>query len=194
MTVESAYTFLNAVEPIFGAYFDGVLALRRLAASLEGRRGQLPGDRSANDVLAYQALDESGTHHLVHHVPWEVFLRRNERGGKNHQILGIMAVTTVFTLWDTSHRRNIAAELGLGTSNDLEVPVMGDLRLIRNTLLHRDGIAGVQCANLEMLRWCIPGEPVIITEARIIEMSEAVRSFVHRADEYRSTEHPDRMA
>lgn len=70
---------------------------------------------------------------------------------------------------------------------------MGDLRLIHNTLLHRDGIAGVQCANLEILRWCIPGEPVIVTEAHFLEMSEAMRSFVHRADEYRPTEQPDRM-
>ena len=65
-------------------------------------------------------------------------MRRMADGGRNHVVLGHWFVVVVYEFWETRHRKAIASALGIDRDH-LRLPIMGDLRRLRNAILHEEG-------------------------------------------------------
>jgi len=94
-------------------------------------------------------------------------------GGPVDILLGQQWVVYVFTAWEHGFRPRLAAAHGCEAS-ELTYPLFGDLRLLRNDVVHHHGIATAEwTGRCEVLRWFQAGE-----ELRI--KGEHLEEFVRR--------------
>lgn len=80
------------------------------------------------------------------------FKERNSQGGENFRFIGNMCIVQVYEYWENHYRREIAHSQRK-IKNDLKLGIFGDLRKLRQAILHRRGIATRGVANAEILKW-----------------------------------------
>ena len=76
--------------------------------------------------------------------------RRNELAGLNHSIVANGLLVLFYHRWDEYHRPNIQSELGCIGSQRLQVDVFGDLKHLRDEIVHNKGISK-KSASLKVL-------------------------------------------
>ena len=86
----------------------------------------------------------------------------------------------IYNYWEDHYRQQIAEALGHDSKNDLKAPIFGDLRHLRNSILHHRGIALAELEGCELLRWFHEGDPIVITEQMFDEMVTHLRSYLDR--------------
>jgi hypothetical protein len=78
-------------------------------------------------------------------------------------------IVSVYTAWEHEYRPRFAVVHGCGT-NDVRIPMLGDLRLFRNDVVHHHGVAtndNAGCAKI--LRWFEPGQNISLADEHFIE-------------------------
>ena len=101
---------------------------------------------------------------------------RNALGGANFITLGQLCLASFYDFWNDYLRREYViakGHLDRGESNDPVVKarlrehasydLWGDLRLLRNSIVHNQGIASSDVAGCKLLRWFKPGDQISIT-------------------------------
>jgi len=83
--------------------------------------------------------------------------------------LGHQWAVAVFTEWDVTYRKWIAAERGV-EDKEVIVPALGDLRRFRNDIVHHRGIAKAdESGKVEVFTdWFTLGQPIFIGEHQIV--------------------------
>ena len=196
MAVEAAYAFWHEVDRVAGAFHDAVHGfqahLERVNRGLQRTphaRIVLPPGSSrddTNDSIAYWTTAADGEQTLRHAVPVPIFRARNRRDGPNTLVMGAVCVVSIYSFWEHRYRAAIATEVGCGT-DQVSVPIMGDIRLLRNAIVHADGVMGESAKQLEVVDWLALGDSVQIDESRFTWLMEKVLAFVHSADTLRET-------
>jgi hypothetical protein len=96
-------------------------------------------------------------------------------GGLAEQHLGQQLIVFVYTIWETVYRPTLASALGT-EAKSIDVPILGDLRLMRNDILHHKGIAKDSGRCVE-LRWFARGDVIALGPSHVVELEEQVRSL-----------------
>ena len=100
--------------------------------------------------------------------------------GKFDQLQAKSLVMSIFTHWDSVTRPKIASLLGVRKKEDVESELMGQWRLLRNWLVHRDGDAEEQYFRkadaLAQLLDSRHGEPAI-TPGGVLALIKRLRSL-----------------
>jgi hypothetical protein len=96
-------------------------------------------------------------------------------GGLAEQRLGHQLIVFVYTIWDATYRPNLARSLSV-EPNAIEAQIMGDLRLLRNDIVHNEGIAD-KSAEATELRWFQRGEAILVRHQHVAELDYKVRSL-----------------
>ncbi len=129
----------------------------RADTMLEANSGPLPGKP---DGETFQKWSQT-----------EFFDNLDDDGLAARQI-GYQWLTFVFHAWDDDHvgfRARIAAARGV-EKTEVKMPVMGDLRLMRNDVIHHRGIAqAAWTGRCEQLHWFEPGELIFIGRQMVWE-------------------------
>jgi hypothetical protein len=85
----------------------------------------------------------------------------------NNWIIGLVAA------WEYRYRKEIANLLGLPTANDLVSDEMGDLTLIRNDVVHHQGIATARnMRRCRSLHWFSDGDAIRVDVPHIYEFQQ----------------------
>jgi len=125
------------------------------------------------DQTTLYISEEDPAEHRVEHVEKMGLLKqRNVVGGCNHIVLRNLVVVSVFSFWEDHYRARIAEELGIP---ELRVPVIGDIRLIRNDIVHHHGVATPRIEKCQTLCWFKAGDPIIIDAGKLDTMMVEVR-------------------
>lgn len=75
-------------------------------------------------------------------------------GGQFSTLLGQLWIVTVYTAWEHGYRKVIAGELGHSQPEDLVCDEMGDLRHMRNDIVHHRGVATADnTGRCRVLQW-----------------------------------------
>ncbi|HEY8876494.1 MAG TPA: hypothetical protein VIN03_02950 [Roseateles sp.] len=77
-----------------------------------------------------------------------------KRDGDFQDILGKSLITLIYAEWDEYYRHRIAAEFAV-TAKDVASDLMGDLRLVRNWVIHNKSVVQSNAKNLKVLPWSI---------------------------------------
>ena len=103
---------------------------------------------------------------------------RNRKGGLNHAFLASMCLVTLYQFWEDHFRGRIADALGVDPATALKVPVFGDLRLIRNSIIHNAGVATSDTAKCEVLRWFKRGDWIELTDQQMESIINLLYKYV----------------
>ncbi|MFW5393976.1 hypothetical protein V1951_22180, partial [Yersinia sp. 2544 StPb PI] len=81
----------------------------------------------------------------------------------------------MYSLWDEVYRHRLAKVTGL-EAQYLECPLMGDLRKIRNCIIHNKSIVPDNGIRFEALEWLLlPGEVLVVTYKMFMELNDGIR-------------------
>ena len=103
-------------------------------------------------------------------------------GGEFESQLSKMIVVFIFNLWDDNFRDKIARLFPI-SKNLVECDLMGDIRLIRNSIIHTDSV--IRLTDLERLRllrhiWPIEPGKLIISSNMIHALMEQINAMCIR--------------
>jgi len=78
-------------------------------------------------------------------------------------------VVSVFTAWEHEYRPRLASAHGCPPS-DLQYPLLGDLRRLRNDIVHHRGVATqANTGRCEVVHWFSPGDTILVKAEYLAE-------------------------
>lgn len=124
----------------------------------------------------YLALPKPGSPEVFVYAQWPSLSVTDFMGPNGPAVreLGRQWVVTINALWDGEYREKIAIEKGLQDKVALVVPVMGDINLIRNDIVHHRGIASQRNSGRckLLVNWTSVGQEIAINELMVLEFME----------------------
>ena len=115
---------------------------------------------------------------------------RNSPGGSNFTTLGNLCLVALYDFWNDYLRREYViakGELDPQESDDKLVQkklqahasydLWGDLRRLRISIVHNQGIATSEVQNCKLIRWFQPGDPIMINPSHMRAILLAVLVF-----------------
>jgi len=190
-TLDSIVVDLSqTIDAIYSVYLDGSAGFSRFAQTLaEAQAATMRQLSVTNPALATMEYLDSlgfayGTGHpqdpktVIQHMTTQGEIRaRNREGGRNHVFLANMCIVTIYQFWEEHFREPLAMALGVSKA-DLKVPVFGDLRRLRNAIVHNLGIATLDVNKCEVLQWFKSGDRIEPTKLQVRSMVEALYEYV----------------
>jgi hypothetical protein len=102
----------------------------------------------------------------MHSVSQGDLKRRNQEGGRNHEIIDYAVISLLYSIWSDKYRPQIASTLGVQI-RDISSDIFGDIRHIRNSIIHHDGIALEEVKNCKQLKYFNPGDRIVFSDGRM---------------------------
>ena len=99
---------------------------------------------------------------IVHSCTQGEYRKRNAKDGRNHIWMGQLALVQMYGFWDDCYRQKIAEASGR-EKNDLKSDIMGDLRWLRQSIVHHRGIALNEVEKCKILNWFREGDTLSFT-------------------------------
>jgi hypothetical protein len=159
-----------------GAHSCASMGLRFVAERFDSASRLVEPNPDNPDPTLYFGLGDPNEAASRQYARWKVseLSQRLAQDGPVVAELGRQWLILIFTQWDSNFRPRLAAALGVEVAQ-LKVPVFGDLRHMRNDLLHNGGVASKDhTGRCESLHWFEPGKPIVITAEQIAEFMENV--------------------
>jgi hypothetical protein len=139
--------FIAFVNHQVGAYVDALagFAGNHARVELQVHREQRPLrasiDAAGLPMIVWASYEDPSKPAVIHNriVRAQDYLAANEPGGGNEEQHGRAILVFLFTYWEEEIRGRLAAARGVAPS-DVQVDAMGDIRILRNVILHARGI------------------------------------------------------
>jgi hypothetical protein len=98
------------------------------------------GVEHGHPTIVYASVEDPKRPDVIHHriVKADEFIAENSQSGFNEQQTCWGIVVFIFTFWDDEIRPQIAKVRGV-PPKDVRVDALGDLRILRNSIVHRRG-------------------------------------------------------
>jgi hypothetical protein len=179
--------FVGVVDELYGVYLDANMGFQKNHEMMSSTQLEM----SARMGLTVEELDKRSCfigkgdpddrdHALQHTTTQGEFKARNETGGHNSVRMAQLFMVLVFEHWEELYRPRIASSLNL-RSRELKVPVLGDIRLLRNDILHNHGVLAKGTADrLEAISGLEADCRIILDEHEVDEMVKAIKAFIDK--------------
>lgn len=189
--MESVNEFEKVVDYIYGVYLDSTTGYDKLREWFEtNQKDSLLTLKETHPELA--SIDYLDSVHMIygkgdpntpeavelHRCTQKEYKDRNKDGGANFQFLGNMALVSLYQYWEDFHRGQVANELGI-KRNDLRAPIMGDLRLMRISIIHHAGIALKDIEKCEVLKWYKVNDSIFIDKTKFEDVIFHVKNMLN---------------
>lgn len=180
--------YLAVVDAIHGAYLDAITGFHSLVDEYDEAKSEMLRQRPDIPPEAFDgAALRYGTDHphqpasrVVHSCTQGEYRQRNAEGGQNHKVMGQLCLVQMFGFWEDCYRDRLAKECGVD-KNNVKLDIMGDLRLIRNSIIHHRGIAKKDVEKCKLLTWFREGEEIVVTpqhfEQVVAKLREDLRNY-----------------
>jgi len=173
MKMEALQEFDQIVDSLYGVYLDSTTGLYRLRKWLEETQSKAINIlKKSHPELNIDFLDDKefiyteGPPNIpgvfsLHRCTQAEIRSRNSKSGQNYRFLGNMAVVALYQYWEDKHRAAISKELGIA-KKDLVLDIMGDIRILRRSIIHHSGFAIKDVEKCKILKWYKPGDEVFV--------------------------------
>jgi hypothetical protein len=145
--LEVLHGFIDMVNSQIGVYMDCLTSFEGNKVRIERQMARVlraSGRRTDDDhspVITYASLADPDRPDAIHHriVRAKDFVASNAEAGFNEQQVCWSIIVFLFAYWDDEIRPQIAAIRGM-SKDDIKVNALGDLRVLRNCIVHDKGI------------------------------------------------------
>lgn len=139
--------FIEIVNQQVVAYMDALagFAGHHARVELQVHRANRPTaarvDSTGTPVIVWASYEDPSKPDIVHNriIRASDYLAANAPGGTNEQQHARAIIVFLFTYWEDEIRPRLATASGV-TPNEIRADVMGDLRILRNVILHSKSI------------------------------------------------------
>jgi hypothetical protein len=144
--------YFRLVNAIFGAYLAITISLNESVWRLELKQEESARtnkttieylDRQfvlVSKVDPYKPSAHPDPKDALHMCSQGGFKKKNAPGGENQLMAANMCLVMMYTYWEDQYRKRIAYAAGLN-KNDVKKDIMGDLKILRNSIIHYGGYA-----------------------------------------------------
>jgi hypothetical protein len=102
---------------------------------------------------------------------------RNESNGLNQTLLGNLSIIFIYQIWEDSYRLQFSNAFGLSDKDDLKADIFGDLRYIRQRIIHNQGKAISDIEKCRLLKWYKPQEAICISFDQFFEIINHIKNW-----------------
>ncbi len=88
------------------------------------------------------------------------YKERNSEKGENSRFIGNMCVIAIYQYWEDYYRQKIAKLLNRTNRNDLTSDIMGDLKILRRSIIHHRSLALKEVESCKLLSWFKKGDEI----------------------------------
>lgn len=106
------------------------------------------------------------------------YKERNSEKGINSRFIGNMCVIAIYQYWEDYFRQKIANLLNKTNKNELASDIMGDLKILRHSIIHHRSIALKEVENCKLLRWFKKDDDIFIDENMMEHIVFRVKSYL----------------
>ena len=106
------------------------------------------------------------------------YKERNSEKGINSRFVGNMCVIAIYQYWENYFRQKIANLLNRTNKNELTSDIMGDLKILRHSIIHHRSIALREVENCKLLRWFKEGDDIFIDKNMMQYIVFQVKSYL----------------
>src|SRR5215212_6117444 len=135
----------NRLNGLYGLYLDATTGFKfnfaKMKESQEGLAHLVSDPDELDQVpISYGHGDPEDPGSRLQHVTTQgEYKARNAPGGANFRLLSHTFIVFAFHLWEQGYRKRIAELLGI-EPNKLSLPILGDVRHLRNEVLKNRGV------------------------------------------------------
>jgi len=128
--------YMNSIAGFSGAKMQMERQVARVLRA-QSRKKDARGDQ----VITHQSFEDPQRPDVVHSriVTAENFIKENSPGGINQRQLSYSVIVFIYTYWEDEIRPRLATAAG-ENKKSVTSDIMGDLRCIRNSILHTKGV------------------------------------------------------
>src|SRR4030042_3445577 len=100
-----------------------------------------PADREGMPSVVWASYEDPTKPDIIHNqiIRSDEYLEANRPGGRNEQQHSRAILIFLFTYWEAEIRPRLARAKGVAP-HDIRSDIMGDLRILRNVILHAKGV------------------------------------------------------
>ena len=176
--------YIQILDAIYGVYLDGcrgfdcaksVFEQSQLSSiennkSLQAKMPPNSGvhlnttiDDFDSSCLVYsKGTEETGDYRRLHYCPTQAqYKMRNSPEGDNYRFIGNMALISIYEYWESSCRNKLA-DCNNVEYEQIKSQIFGDLRLLRNSIIHHGGIALPSIKACKKFTWYKEGDLIFI--------------------------------
>ncbi|MFR2840745.1 MAG: hypothetical protein ACLTBU_16895 [Zhenhengia sp.] len=164
--------YAGIVDSIWGTYLDATTGFDKVKDMIIEGQSKHRFDESHLDTLNFYygkgKPGEPGARQL-HACTQGRIKQRNSEGGDNFRFIGNMSLISIYQYWEDYYRGKIAQQKGI-EKNKLLSDIMGDIRYIRRSIIHHQGIALSDVEKCKLLKWYSVNDEIYISQDQLEEI------------------------
>jgi hypothetical protein len=171
--------FESIVKEIHGIYLDTEMGFTLILRGVEEmqKKMSLEIGKSIEDLDKLPFRHSSPEMGEIHTETQGEFKIRMSTGGRNHTFAANMCIISIYQYWEDHYRSAIAEALGKN-KNDLKAPIMGDIRLLRNSIIHHKAIALKELEKAEIVNWFKENDQIKFDRNQIVLIIRLVYQYI----------------
>jgi hypothetical protein len=165
--------FIDFLHSQTGVYMDCLTSFKgnRVRIELQAARVlRRRPNRAKEGAVMWSSLEDPSEPDVIHQriTRTSDYVRANERDGFNEQQICWSLIVFSFAFWDEEVRPRVARNR-IVQPNDIRVDVFGDLRILRNAIIHNTGtLKQSDFDRLKILQpYCSPGQKLAFTHRQM---------------------------
>jgi hypothetical protein len=115
---------------------------------------------------------------VLHKCTQKEYKIRNREHGLNYKFIGNMSVVAIFSYWEDNYRAKIAKLFEM-QKNMVKTKVLGDIRILRRSIIHHNNIALKDVDNCEVLTWFNKGDEIYIDKPKFEQIIGNLKSLIY---------------
>lgn len=174
--------FLAVVNSIVGVFFDAKAGFNLNVKQITDfeKKSLKMLNSNEHDQTTFEDLDSAwiiygkgdpniNTAQSFHDTTQREFKIRNSEFGGNSKFVGNMCLIAIYQFWDDKYRNQIAKIFEVKKSQ-VKSDIFGDLRLIRHSIIHHNGVAKGDVNKCKLLNWFKPNEEILIDQEKLLQI------------------------
>ncbi|MGC6525221.1 MAG: hypothetical protein ACON30_02955 [Flavobacteriaceae bacterium] len=147
--------YVDISNQIIGVFMDSVWGFSLLRSdAIKQRKNTLTKNKA---YMLMQPLLPPGTppdfKNALHVATAKQVIERTQPNGKNSFIVARMVIVFIYQYWEDHYREIFAQNLGMTNKSELKIDSLGDIRNLRNCIIHNNSISTKDVEKNKLFKW-----------------------------------------
>ncbi len=189
--------YTKIVDSIYGVFLDGCQGFSSAKTAfeqsqlltLQQNKKLLAENKSLNSTSHYSTIEEldsaciiyskgnknESDYRTLHYcATQEEYKKRNSPKGGNYKFIGNMTLISIYEYWENSCRNKLATYHQV-KQDKIKSDIFGDLRYLRNSIIHHQGVALPDVEKCKIFNWYKANDEIFINGDQMEDIISAIK-------------------